>query len=365
MNPFITIHEFRHGSDYDRIGTGWEDTLTENLAHHLRVDVEAQDAVVRALLGADAGPIAAIKTQYQVGSDRPDIAIEFDSGQLLLIECKVDAGLGPRQLERYLEVETPDGHESLCALISRHHHSISPKVLGSPRYLRPEERNHWLWQDLYSLIPRPERPLGAHHLRRQFLDYLELLGLAPSDLAGRWERLLDDDEEAREARIAFGALLGGVRKWFEEMEFGITGDSQSGIQVKPRPTYEHRGDYIWFTISPAIARRHLMDPEFSHRVTTSVFRVSLVYDSPVPPAEAEFIHSNFPRPLIDPNGFKWWPVAPYRMRNRRTRVEVVASLEPFIGDGLNIDDRLTRGCVLVSGELLRLAAMCCGANRGT
>ena len=99
-----------------------------------------------------------------------------------------------------------------------------------------------------------------------------------------------------------------------------------------------------------------MEPEYSHRVASAVFRVSLVYDSKEPPPEAGVVYSSFPRPLIDPNQFHWWPVAPYKMGNRRTRVEVVADLKPFIGNGMNIEERLTQGCTVAAEELLRLAA---------
>ncbi len=88
-----------------------------------------------------------------------------------------------------------------------------------------------------------------------------------------------------------------------------------------------------------------------------MFRVALVYDSKEPTREAEHIYAEFPRPLTDPNSFKWWPVAPYKTTNQRTRLEVVADLKPFIGDGMNIEERLTQGSEAAAGELLRLAGM--------
>ena len=331
-------------------------TLTENIAFFLRADPLSLRIVTRNLLGVKAEPAVAVHTQYPANGDRPDLVFELQSGRLLIVENKVDASLGDRQLERYLEIRSESGLESYLALMSRRHIPVAKGVLDSPRYLRPPKRNHWFWQDLYGWIPKPRGRLGIHHVRRCFLDYLELLRLRPTALSGSWEKLYDYDESAREVREAFGHKLAGVENWFGERRFQIIGDSQSGFQAKPKTDCGFKGQFLWFSLAPAVARRHLMEAKFSHRVDSEVFRVSLVYGTTDPPPEAVSVYERLPRPFDDGNEYEWWPVAPYQMTNRRVRLEVVASLKPFLEDDLSTEEKLSLGCSAVANELLRLVS---------
>lgn len=353
-NLFVSFHEARHRQGFDRIGTGWEDTLTEQFAFMLSVDDGCRDAVVRLLMGEAFEPAVGVEAQLAVGGDCPDLAIRLASGRLLLVEHKVGASLGREQLERYLRIRSPDGQLSLVALVSRGDVKVPPRVLANERYLHPEGRAHWFWQDVFRAIPLPESSLGIDHLRRSFRDYLELLGLSPSRLTDEWKLLLSSEMSAVPVQSDFGRRLAGVRQWFTDRGFTTLGDSHSGFQAIPGKGSEFAGKLNWLTVNPTRARKHLLDPEAVDRVASEALRVGIVFTGIEPPPLSVRIFERFPRPLVDQSLSEWWPVAPYRMTNSRIRLECVASLAPFLEKEEDIERRLTVGCAAVADELLRL-----------
>ena len=102
--------------------------------------------------------------------DRPDFLIqceEFD----ILVEHKLDALLGEKQLERYLQL-APE--RTWLALIAPAYQSVPAEVLIDPRYLTPEGKEHFRWSDFYEAVrSQPGR------LAQEFADYMKSLGMAP------------------------------------------------------------------------------------------------------------------------------------------------------------------------------------------
>jgi len=77
-NLFVTLHEALHRKGFDRIGTGWENTLIEQLAFLLVADDETRDSVVRLVMREAAEPATRVETQLTVGGDCPDLAIHLE-----------------------------------------------------------------------------------------------------------------------------------------------------------------------------------------------------------------------------------------------------------------------------------------------
>jgi len=348
-NLFIRAHEAQHGSDFNRIGSGWEDTLTDQFAFLLSADDQSREAVVRHLLGSRAEPVARIDTQIGHKTGCPDLQIQLESGRLLLLEHKVDASLRKRQIERYLEVEDDSGRPGRVALISRRHLSVSEEVLNHERYIRPTHAAHWYWSDVFGWIPRPDGTLGSNWLRHCFREYMELLGLSPSPLVPPWDDLFSAEPETYPIKDAFGRKLSLIRTHLENQGFSIEGDSRYGFLARP-PNRDW--PFLHLTVGPARARKDLMEPRFSNQVNSAVFQIALVYDSIEAPPDADGRYVRFDPPVTDSNGFTWYPVTPQSMTNKRTRLSIVSDLDQFLKDPALIAERLFSGFVAVEAFLI-------------
>lgn len=127
---------------------GWENALTEATAFYLSCDRSALVKVVERVTGS-GDPPGNIGTQSRGTEGTPDLDIELKSGKRLIIECKVDADVGDRQLERYLTSLKPD--RGYLALFSRRLLTVPPEVgADAIIYKRPEGRDHYLWEDLHA-----------------------------------------------------------------------------------------------------------------------------------------------------------------------------------------------------------------------
>jgi hypothetical protein len=119
----------------------------------------------------------------------------------VLFEHKLDSPLGHRQLERYLTLCQTRGQK--LALVAASSLPLEASVCGSPWFVRPREAGapaHFLWQDVHQIVRGfPDR------IARDFVEYLEALGLAHFDWAGRGDPLTSD-EAARAQRSLYDAL---------------------------------------------------------------------------------------------------------------------------------------------------------------
>jgi len=179
-NLFIELHECRGGDDQNRFGTGWEDLFTDQLAFYLACDGVAANAVAATLMGGMAVSVKEVMLQAATEDGQPDLCFQFTDGRRLMVENKIDAGLQPRQLERYLK-------HGLVALVSKRSMAVSTECLSHEGYMRPEPREHFFREDIFRALPDPdEADPGLALLRRAFRSYMRELGFAPSNLAEKW-----------------------------------------------------------------------------------------------------------------------------------------------------------------------------------
>ena len=99
---------------------------------------------------------------------RDTVDLKFTSdGTTLLVELKLEAGYGKRQIDRYLQWKPPKGKGALVA-ITKH-----PPLYGEP----PESTHNWLgsvrWGEIYGALG--ELPIANRDLRRQWKLFLEVL----------------------------------------------------------------------------------------------------------------------------------------------------------------------------------------------
>ena len=121
-------------------------------------------------------PITAVETQvdYQNGCC-PDVRLSLGDGRVILCENKIEAvetsakDSNRGQLERYLDLGV-DG----VAYIRGSWKPPTYKVLNHPKYIKPANREHFLWRDFYNLL---QGDVFLEWLRKGFEDmgYTSLL----------------------------------------------------------------------------------------------------------------------------------------------------------------------------------------------
>lgn len=198
-----------------------EDHLTEFFAAALELSPIFRARYAALLLGEYASRqgwpepiIARVETQvsYPGASSQPDLRLTLDDGHVILVEHKLEAPetvereTGERnQLQRYLALPV-DGVEYVCSSFR----SLPDTVLADPRYIRPSNRDHFLWRDFYPLLDDQDRFLGW--LKEGF----ERLGFTPP-LPGVGELSGPDSEEIRRNRENFAKLWGSTRRGAREL----------------------------------------------------------------------------------------------------------------------------------------------------
>lgn len=163
---------------------GAEDRLTFSWAYVLNTEPRLGQRVIDLVTARTGLPEAefasAIDHPSGTQRDRPDFVLKTNTWSLVL-EHKLDAGLGVRQLERYLEY-AGDGRRTYLGLVAPRLMDVSPAVLRHPRYRKPKGTQHFLWQDFFPLIER-----SRSKLVQDFGLYLGSLGVTP----WQWGRLGD------------------------------------------------------------------------------------------------------------------------------------------------------------------------------
>ena len=146
-----------------------EDHLTEFFAAALHLSSQARRAFFDLALapychahGWAPCEISSIETQicYDDSSCRPDMLFGLSNGKVIACENKLDAveTLGPEaderpQLERYLDLPI-DG----LMYVRASWRPPDPHVLAHPKYIKPSDRQHFLWRDFYSLFESSTDP---------------------------------------------------------------------------------------------------------------------------------------------------------------------------------------------------------------
>lgn len=356
MESFFMQHH--HASlgkeDDDGIGSGWENEFTEALAFYLACDVEACSAFCRAILGSDFEPPAAVWTQHRTGAGTPDLAIRLGSGRLLLVENKIDDNLNKGQLEKYLTVRDNAGRPTLLAFFAKKHRTIPKDVMSSPSYRRPAARDHFLWHDLWAILPQAAEGLGVSALRTFYREYLRRLGFAPTNLPGRWRLLFEDREEPenREVQVEFGNRLGEVRAFLNQRGFRVTAVSYKGLEARP-PKPE---PYLFIKLYPVPAATGFVHPEESRLVEGAALVVAVVYEGREPPDHARRLLAAFSTAHVDAAGRPWCATGPTVFSGQRTKVEFVTGLPWFLEEPTEIPSRIGGSCASVLARILDAAA---------
>jgi len=172
---------------------------------------------------------------------RPDMVLHLEGGRRIACEHKLEAPetLGAeddrRQLERYLELPI-DG----LVYVRRAWLPPGEAVLSNPKYVRPAEKEHFLWSDFFPiLVP------GQHLLVDWLREGFEWLGYTPPD-PNVGELTLRPEGGAERAMLDFAKLWDRVRSSSARM--GWTVQSGSTIQVY---LVNHRTSPVWqVLISP-------------------------------------------------------------------------------------------------------------------
>ena len=113
----------------------------------------------------------------------------------------MDSPLGPRQLNRYLDLAAKRNWR--LALLAARRLELDESVCESDIYLQPQGAGappHFLWQDVHGLLAA-----FNHHLAQEFTEYLEVLGLGHFSWAGVGNPFIDQSAAA-ELRSLYGAL---------------------------------------------------------------------------------------------------------------------------------------------------------------
>jgi hypothetical protein len=169
-----------------RLTQAREDHLTYFLAAALECDKPFRREYERRVLlslgsGGRAPRIRRVSSQavFAEQSCRPDLLLELVGGKQVACEHKLEApqttrvvadtGEMKQQLERYLELPV-----DAVAYFRPVPASLSPEIVQHPHYLRPTERDHFLWRDLYEPLSK-----GDHSLSRWLVDAFGRLGFTP------------------------------------------------------------------------------------------------------------------------------------------------------------------------------------------
>ncbi|MCA8940045.1 MAG: PD-(D/E)XK nuclease family protein [Planctomycetes bacterium] len=215
-----------------RYGTGRrpEDLLSAMLAALLHADQSLAASFFELLFCGKAKGRVEVVSQpaaiIVVGTKRqrpsPDMLLSCESGATL-IEFKIDSKLAEQQLEDYLAVAADQsakhGLRHVVAYIDERLDTVrSQAAQKHANYVRPAEREHFLWQDVYDLVRRMSaRKSQLSELRSQFADFLRDRIKVASDLRPSYKELYSSNKEERDdCRSAFYQRYSEVREAFSD-----------------------------------------------------------------------------------------------------------------------------------------------------
>jgi hypothetical protein len=238
------------------------------------------------------------------------------------------------------------------ALISRRSQSVPAEVLQNTDYIRPKDRDHFYWHDVYnSLLRTDEAPKDFGGLREHFKGYMRELGLAPSALNSEWRRLFEErtDPENQIVQKDFGRLLDPVRAHLRGRGFKVQDVSHKGKQA-----YSPSGS-LW---------RHLyVKPErvradFLEAVDCAPFEpgyeglvVSLVFDSSRS-ATVQKIHETLLYERRHLGERNWYVIRPRSIGRDRLRLSLAAPLVLYLREGTDTSRSLTESALWALERLM-------------
>lgn len=320
-----------------RFSSGFEEFLTEQFAFFLDTDRLAARNIMENIMDKDDVQIDQILTEQSLQKGRVDLKIRFSEAPDLLIENKVDASLREDQLSDYLEERN-----SKVALITRKGLTIQKEVRDHDDYIQPDSgQPHFFWTDIYKMIrDAPDLPDDVRKLRDHFLDYMEVLEMAPSNLPDQWERLFASttDPDNRRVREKFGRSLERSLLYLVDQGHEITTNSYSVKSIKPKTS-----DTLWRRVRVGPREVNLDEVDTDDKDTLRDLRESMaIYVSSRNENHEEFksIHDNLPYTWEDPSGSNWYRMGPEKYTRDKFRVGMVRPLSTLFEGDENVTDLL-------------------------
>lgn len=170
---------------------GDEDIITSYWSYLLEVVPGLGQAFVDHLVASAGLPptefIGVLDHPTGDAGNHPDLLLQCRDWQVLF-EHKVDAPLGPQQVERYKALAASRGWK--LALLAAAPVALPADVLGASNYAGPRDSSgarHFLWGELLPLLRA-----SGHHLATEFAEFLEYRGLCAYSWAGRGNPFFDD-----------------------------------------------------------------------------------------------------------------------------------------------------------------------------
>jgi hypothetical protein len=234
-----------------------EDFLTECFAGALRRDPLFSRMTWEVLTGHRPDVDVGVECQRRAPGSRIDLVLSSDT-RAVAVEIKLYAAQGDGQLAKYLSLEEFDH----VAFLTAYPAVIDSAVRAHAKYLRPRRFDHFLWHDLFDVLPADEAPWS---LTLEFKDLLRHLKLAPPapDILGLTS---DDEHERKLAAVDFMKLYRPIAAdlaaagWRGEIavppRFDRVGPPGSAVSLLSLEVDAKRGD---FTVAAYLASKEQRD----------------------------------------------------------------------------------------------------------
>jgi hypothetical protein len=238
---------FSRGNDFFtnlmRWSTARENTFTECLAASLADDPFLCRAFVRRL----GGKVGVDETPHVVTQVRPtrdiclDLVLQCER-QRIGLENKLFAREGKGQLKKYLTRARVDR----LAFVTGNRYPIEQAVLQNPRYLSPENEEHFLWHDFYDMIEARAQVKRPSPFVTSLQQVFITLGFEPP-LTRVGDLQSTDEAERTRARRHFWTLWGTTRQNLGERKWKIRRPgSIAQVYVEDGP----KGPLEWALLDP-------------------------------------------------------------------------------------------------------------------
>jgi hypothetical protein len=148
-------------------------------------------------------------------------------GHVILCEqrSETSADNSPRREDELHLLECLESSADAVVCVRPTWHPLLPEILAHPKYLRPEEGDHFLWRDFYPLLRAAESNLAAW-----LTEGFDLLGFAPpspqvSDFSA------DMGQQGTDLSDSLSHLWGETRRWAEDQGWRTKAGSRVELQL--------------------------------------------------------------------------------------------------------------------------------------
>ena len=234
---------------------GPEDLLTDQFGALLAIDKRLSTSWFEKITGIAPDELI-ITTQppfHDYPHDAPDMLLQSDR-LVLICEHKLSSPLGKTQLKRYLDLvhseQIRTGIPHRLAVVGKNRLNVPVTILKDDNYCHPSvNERHFFWKDVYNTLSKLQDLDGetqvTRTLRKQFMEYLRDLGLAPITLPKGFVPYKRHNTPAeKEQQSAFGEAWAPTRNWLEDKGYRTNPSSRSGLYIYTTPYSEipnHKG----------------------------------------------------------------------------------------------------------------------------